>query len=39
VSKPIQAPSPIGLFAEARGLLELPKLLLRSTQLARQPRG
>jgi len=35
----IQAPSPTGLLGEARGLLELPKLLLRFPDLARQPRG
>jgi pimeloyl-ACP methyl ester carboxylesterase len=35
----IQAPNPIGLLGEARGLLELPSLLLRSPRLARQPRG
>ncbi len=35
----IQPPNPIGLFGEARWLLELPSLLLRSPRLARQPRG
>jgi len=35
----IQAPRPIGLLSEGRGLLELPNLLIRSPKLARQPRG
>jgi len=35
----IQAPSPMGLLAEARGLLELPNLLIRLPNLARQTRG
>src|SRR5215208_986608 len=34
-----QAPSSSGLFREARGLIELPRLLLRFPGLARQPRG
>lgn len=32
-------PSPLGLLREAQGVLELPRLLLRSPRLARQPRG
>jgi pimeloyl-ACP methyl ester carboxylesterase len=39
MSEALQAPNPIGLLGEARGLLELPNLLLRSRRLARQPRG
>jgi hypothetical protein len=35
----IQAPPRSGLLREARGLLELPRLLLRAGTLARQPRG
>jgi pimeloyl-ACP methyl ester carboxylesterase len=35
----IRAPAPSGLLGEARGLLELPNLLLRFPQLARQPKG
>jgi pimeloyl-ACP methyl ester carboxylesterase len=35
----IQPPPRSGLFREARGLLELPRLLLRMRALARQPRG
>jgi pimeloyl-ACP methyl ester carboxylesterase len=35
----IRAPSPLGLIAEARGLLEFPNLLIRFPSLARQPRG
>jgi pimeloyl-ACP methyl ester carboxylesterase len=35
----IQPPPRSGLFREARGLLELPRLLLRTRTLARQPRG
>jgi len=35
----IQAPSPAGLLGEARGLFEVPRLLLESPRLARQPRG
>ena len=36
---PIEPPAPAGLVAEAWGLLELPRLLLRFPHLARQPRG
>jgi pimeloyl-ACP methyl ester carboxylesterase len=39
MSEALRAPNPIGLLGEARGLLELPNLLLRSPRLARQPRG
>jgi pimeloyl-ACP methyl ester carboxylesterase len=35
----IQAPRPIGLIGEARGILELPMLLARFPALASQPRG
>ena len=35
----LQPPSRLGLVREARGLLELPRLLLRIPMLARQPRG
>ena len=35
----IQAPSPKGLLGEVRGLVELPRLLIRLPDLARQPRG
>jgi dienelactone hydrolase len=35
----IQAPSPIGLLGELRGLWELPRLLLHSRGLAKQPGG
>jgi pimeloyl-ACP methyl ester carboxylesterase len=39
MTEAIQAPSPMGLLAEARGLLEFPNLLIRFPNLARQPRG
>jgi len=35
----LQAPATSGLIREARGLIELPRLLLRFPGLARQPRG
>jgi len=35
----IQAPSPTGLLRQARGLIELPKLLIQLPDLAKQPRG
>jgi hypothetical protein len=35
----LEAPDPFNVIREARGLLELPRLLLRSPELARQPRG
>jgi len=35
----LQAPPLSGLVCEARGLIELPRLLLRIPSLARQPRG
>ena len=34
-----EAPEPSRVIREARGLLELPRLLLRFPELARQPRG
>ena len=37
--KPLQAPPDISLLGQAVGLLELPKLVLRFPQLARQPKG
>lgn len=39
MAEPITAPHPLGLLGEARGLLELPNLLLRAPSLVRQPRG
>jgi len=39
MSESFQAPPRSGLVREARGLLELPRLLLRMRTLARQPRG
>ena len=39
MTEAIRAPSPTGLLGEARGLLELPKLLLGFPALARQPEG
>ncbi len=39
MNEEIQAPGPVGLLGEARGLLELPRLLLESPRLARQPKG
>ena len=39
MSEAIEAPSPDGLIGEARVVVEFPKLLLRSSALARQPRG
>jgi len=39
VNEEIQAPSPIHLLGEARGLLEFSNLLLESRRLARQPKG
>jgi len=35
----LQAPATSGVIREARGLIELPRLLLRFPVLARQPRG
>jgi pimeloyl-ACP methyl ester carboxylesterase len=35
----LQAPDPLRVFREARGFVELPRLLLRFPELARQPRG
>ncbi|HSF58982.1 MAG TPA: alpha/beta hydrolase [Candidatus Binatia bacterium] len=35
----LEAPDPFNVIREARGLLELPRLLLRSPELVGQPRG
>src|SRR5262245_20969853 len=35
----LKAPDPMGVIGEARGLVELPRLLLRFPDLVRQPRG
>ena len=35
----LQAPDPLRVLREARGLVELPRLLFRFPELARQPRG
>jgi pimeloyl-ACP methyl ester carboxylesterase len=35
----LTAPSPLGLFREALGVLELPRLLLNAPDLAAQPKG
>lgn len=35
----LQEPNPLHVIREARGLVELPRLLLRFPELARQPRG
>jgi len=37
--EPLEAPHPSSLFREVRGLIELPRLLLRFPELACQPRG
>jgi alpha/beta superfamily hydrolase len=39
MSQLIAAPTPFSIIREARGLIELPRLLLRFPDLARQPRG
>lgn len=39
MSQPLAAPAPSGMLREARALIELPRLLLRVPELARQPRG
>jgi pimeloyl-ACP methyl ester carboxylesterase len=39
MSEPFDPPDPSRLIREARGLIELPRLLLRFPQLAIQPRG
>ena len=36
---PLEAPDPARVIREARGLIELPRLLLRFPDLSRQPRG
>lgn len=38
-NEPIEPPLPSGVLREIRGLVELPRLLLRFPDLARQPRG
>ena len=35
----LTAPPPLGLFREALGMLELPRLLLNAPELAAQPKG
>ena len=39
MSELFAAPDPFSVIREARGLIELPRLLLRCPDLARQPRG
>jgi hypothetical protein len=39
MNETLRAPSPFHVMREARGLIELPRLLLRFPSLARQPRG
>lgn len=39
MTDPIDAPEPSRVIREARGLIELPRLLLHFPELARQPRG
>jgi alpha/beta superfamily hydrolase len=39
MSQPLAAPTPTSIIREARALIELPRLLLRFPELARQPRG
>jgi pimeloyl-ACP methyl ester carboxylesterase len=39
MTEPIQAPSSSHVMREARGLIELPRLLVKFPSLARQPRG
>jgi hypothetical protein len=39
MTETIEAPNPSSVFREARTLIELPRLLLRFPELARQPRG
>ena len=39
MNETLRAPSPAYVMREARGLIELPRLLLRFPSLARQPRG
>jgi pimeloyl-ACP methyl ester carboxylesterase len=39
MTEPVEAPDPLHVIREALGLVELPRLLLRFPELARQPRG
>lgn len=39
MTEPLEAPHPSSVFREARCLIELPRLLIRFPELARQPRG
>jgi len=39
MTEPFEPPNPAHLIREVRGLIELPRLLLRFPELARQPRG
>jgi pimeloyl-ACP methyl ester carboxylesterase len=39
MTRMLEPPSPNGLFREARGFLELPRLLFRAVDLVLQPRG
>ena len=39
IEPPLEAPPTSSVLREARGLIELPRLLLRFPELARQPRG
>src|SRR5574341_1614337 len=39
MSEALQPPSASGMIREARVVLEFPRLMLRSVELARQPRG
>jgi pimeloyl-ACP methyl ester carboxylesterase len=39
MTEALQPPRPTGLIREVRGVLEFPLLVLRSVELARQPRG
>jgi pimeloyl-ACP methyl ester carboxylesterase len=39
MTEPVEAPDPLRVIREVRGLMELPRLLLRFPELVRQPRG
>lgn len=39
MDEPLEAPDPARVIREARGLIEIPRLLLRFPELVRQPRG
>jgi hypothetical protein len=39
MTEPFEPPNPSHLIREVRGLIELPRLLWRFPELARQPRG